>query len=55
MSSREVAVNLIGSTTTNQGLRIKATLDENTYVPGIEVSDEELATFAIERNEFHGE
>ncbi|MHB8191434.1 MAG: ISAzo13-like element transposase-related protein, partial [Ferrimicrobium sp.] len=51
----EVVVNLIGSTTTNQGLRIKATLDENTYAPGIKVSDEELATLAIERNDFHGE
>ena len=53
--SREVVVNLIGSTTTNQGLYIKATLDENTYAPGIKVSDEELATLAIERNDFHGE
>lgn len=53
--SREVVVNLIGSTTTREGLRIKATLDENTYAPGIKVSDEELATLAIERDEFHGE
>jgi len=55
LTSREVVVNLIGSTTTNQGLRIRATLDENTYAPGIKVSDEELATLAIERNDFHGE
>jgi transposase len=53
--SREVIVNLIGSTTTQEGLRIKATLDENVYAPGIKVSDEELATLAIERDEFHGE
>jgi len=53
--SREVVVNLIGSTTTIQGLHIKAELDENTYVPGIKVSDEELATLVIERDEFHGE
>ena len=53
--SREVVVNLIGSTTTQEGLRIKATLDENVYAPGIKVSDEELATLAIERDEFHGE
>ncbi len=55
LTSREVVVNLIGSTTTNEGLRIKATLDENIYAPGIKVSDEELATLAIERDEFHGE
>ena len=53
--SREVVVNLIGSTTTREGLRIKAKLDENTYMPGIKVSDEELAALAIERDEFHGE
>lgn len=53
--SREVVVNLVGSTTTHEGLRIQATLDENTYALGIKVSDEELATLAIERDEFHGE
>ncbi len=53
--SREVVVNLIGSTTTAQGLRIKAALDENTYAPGIKITDEELATLAIEHDAFHGE
>ena len=55
LTSREAVVNLIGSTTTNQELRIKATLDENTHPARIEVSDEELATVAIEHNDFHGE
>jgi len=53
--SRQVVVNLIGSTTTSNGLHIRAGLDENTYQKGIKVSDEELATLAIERDEFHGE
>lgn len=53
--SRQVVVNLIGSTTTREGLRIKAGLDENAYAKGIKVTDEELATLAIERDEFHGE
>ena len=53
--SRQVVVNLIGSTTTREGLRIKAGIDENTYAKGIKVTDEELATLAIERDEFHGE
>lgn len=53
--SREVIVNLIGNTTTTEGLRIKAALDENTYAAGIKVSDEELATLVIERDAFHGE
>ena len=55
--SREVVVNLIGNTTTEAGLRIRAQLDENTYADeaGIKVSDKELATLAIERDAFHGE
>ena len=53
--SREVVVNLIGSTTTDSGLRIRSQLDENSYEAGIKVSDEELAELAIERDEFHGE
>ena len=53
--SRQVVVNLIGSTTTREGLHIKAALDEKTYAAGIKVSDEELARLLIERDEFHGE
>ena len=53
--SREVVVNLIGSTTTDAGLRIRSQLDENSYQAGIKVSDYELAKLAIERDEFHGE
>ena len=53
--SRQVVVNLIGNTTTKAGLKIKAALDENNYASGIKVSDEEVATLAIERDEFHGE
>jgi len=53
--SRQVVVNLIGSTTAKTGLRIRSQLDENIYAAGIKVSDEELATLAIERDEFHGE
>ena len=53
--SRQVIVNLIGSTTTRNGLRIRAAIDENAYAKGIKISDEELATLAIERDAFHGE
>jgi Rhodopirellula transposase DDE domain len=48
-------VNLIGSVTTQSGLRIRAELDENTYEAGIKVTDEELAGVSIERDKFHGE
>lgn len=53
--SREVIVNLIGSTTTEAGLHIRSQLDENAYEAGLKVSDEEIAALAIERDEFHGE
>lgn len=53
--SRQVVVSLIGSTTTKEGLRIKAALDENSYAKGIKITDAELATLAIERDAFHGE
>ena len=53
--SREVVVNLIGSTTTAAGLRIQAQIDDNEYAAGIKVSDQELAELAIERDDFHGE
>ena len=53
--SRQVVVNLIGNTTTEAGLYIKSALDENHYDQGIKVSDDELATLAIERDGFHGE
>jgi len=53
--NRQVVVNLIGSTSTQAGLRIKVALDEKNYTPGIKVSDKEIATLAIERDDFHRE
>jgi len=53
--SRQVVVNLIGSVTTDQGLRVTAALDENTYQPGIKVSDADLAAINLKRDDFHGE
>jgi transposase len=43
LESVETVINLIGSTTTAKGLRIRAGLDDNEYVKGVKVSDEELA------------
>lgn len=53
--SRQVVVNLIGNTTSKTGLRIRSELDPNMYASGIKVSDEELASIAIDRDDFHGE
>jgi hypothetical protein len=53
--SRQVVANLIGNTTTETDLRIQAAIDENAYASGIKVSDEELASLAIDRDAFRGE
>jgi hypothetical protein len=53
--SRQVVVNLIGSTTTREGLRIKADIDESDYEKSVKVTDAELTALAIERDAFHGE
>lgn len=48
-------VQLIGSTTTDKGLKIMSMLDENKYEKGIKISDEALEKVALEKNAFHGE
>jgi hypothetical protein len=53
--TRQVVVNLIGSVSTEQGLQVRAELDENRYGAGIKVSDAELAALVLKRDEFHGE
>ena len=53
--SHEVIVNLIASTTTRKGLKVRAELDSNLYPKGIKVTDEEFASIRISRDEFHGE
>jgi hypothetical protein len=51
----ETVVQLIGSTRTSTGLRVKARLDLNEYAKGLEVSDDELKTLTIVREPFHGD
>ena len=55
LTSHEVVVNLIANTTTNAGLRIKAALDEKEYPTGIKITDKELKSINLEKNDFHGE
>lgn len=52
--SHEVIVNLIGHTTTNNGLTILAELDENTYPIGIKITDKELQGVNLYPAKFHG-
>jgi hypothetical protein len=55
LTTYQVIVNLIASTTTKTGLKVKAALDTNRYETGIEVSDEELARVNCVPDDFHGE
>ena len=45
----ETVIDLIGSTTTQQGLTVKCVLDKNEYPTGIKVSDEAYNSINIER------
>ncbi len=55
LTSIAVIISLIGSTTTQKGLRVKCGLDTNEYEKGIKVSDKDLQELNISKNEFHGE
>ncbi len=55
LTSHEVAVNLIGATTTRKGLRVTAQLDASLYQTSIKVTDEEMAAVPRRPHDFHGE
>jgi hypothetical protein len=55
LTTYEVIVNLIASTTTKTGLVVRAAIDSNEYDTGVTVSDENLARLRIRRAKFHGE
>ena len=53
--SYEAVVNLIGSTTTKNGLRVKALLDTNDYEPGQKITKEEMRRLRLTPHRFHGD
>jgi len=53
--SHEVVVDLIGATTTREGLRVQAELDTAIYPTTITVSNADLATVRLTPHAFHGE
>jgi transposase len=55
LETHEVVVNLIGSTTTEAGLKVYAELDGATYEKGRKVSDQALAEVNLKPSRFHGE
>ena len=55
LTSYEVIVNLIASTTTTKGLKVQAAIDTNVYDLGVKVTDDELKQLKITPAKFHGE
>jgi transposase len=53
--SREVVVNLIGHTTTKEGLSIRSELDANSYPLGRKVTEGQMDGLSIKPEKFHGE
>jgi len=55
LETLQIVVELIGTTSTTEGLEVHAWLDESDYPKGIKVTDQELASCNIRRNPFHGD
>lgn len=55
LTSYQVVINLISSTTTTTGLMVKARLDKKTYMKGKKVTDTEMKRLKLVKDEFHGE
>ena len=55
LESHAAIVKLIGSTTTEAGLKVYCELDDHAYENGIKVTDEQMAQIKIKRHEFHGD
>lgn len=53
--SHEVIVNLIASTKTQAGLRIRAELDRGKYPTGIQITEADLKTLNLKPAEFHSD
>lgn len=53
--SYEAVVNLIGGTTTNTGLRVKAVLDTTEYAAGEKITDDQMRALRLKPHTFHGD
>jgi len=53
--SYAVILSLLAATSTSTGLTVESVLDTCSYPTGRKVTDEEMATIQLKRDEFHGE
>jgi hypothetical protein len=53
--TRATIVNLIAKTTSKAGLKVRCVLDRKEYPPKVEVTDDQMNSINIKRDDFHGE
>lgn len=53
--SLSAIVSLIGSTTTDAGLRVRSEIDKRSYPKGVTVSDQQMEQIRLKRHDFHGD
>jgi Rhodopirellula transposase DDE domain len=54
-TSHQVLVELLGATTTQTGVRVRAELDRGRYPLRVKMGGEQLAAVPLARHGFHGE
>lgn len=55
LASLSTIVSLIGSTTTESGLRVRSEIDHTRYPKGVVINDEQMAKLNLEPHSFHGD
>jgi len=55
LTNIQLVVDLISSTKTSKGLKVKSKLDSTEYKKGIKISDEDLNKINLLKDDFHGE
>jgi len=55
LTSHDVVLNLINSTTTRQGLKVHAEEDTGHYPTGVKLSDEDMKKINLKKHNFHEE
>ena len=55
LTNIQLVVDLIASTKTSKGLKVKSRLDSTVYEKGIKISDDDLNKINLQKDDFHGE
>jgi hypothetical protein len=55
LTTHQIIVDLIASTSTSTGLKVQCTLDTASYPTGVSYTDSDVAALPLERHDFHGE